>query len=82
MKQTATEATAAMSVAELEQIARRIRASCIQMAQDGKEGHLSSSLAYVDALTALYFGWLRLDPARSFCAGQSTPRHLEEAVGI
>jgi transketolase len=64
MKQAATEATTAMSVAELEQMARRIRASCIQMAQDGKEGHLSSSLAYVDALTALYFGWLRLDPAR------------------
>jgi len=42
--------------------ARAVRATCIQMAHDGKEGHLSSSLSYVDVLVALYYSWLRIFP--------------------
>ena len=50
-----------LSVESLETTARRMRATCIQMAHDGQEGHLSSALSYVDVLTALYHGWLRFD---------------------
>ncbi|MEI6149497.1 MAG: transketolase [bacterium] len=46
----------------LERKARAIRASVVQMAFDGKEGHLSASLAYVDLALALYHTWLRVDP--------------------
>jgi transketolase len=42
--------------------ARQIRASCIQMAFDAQEGHLSSSLGYVDVLVALFYSWLRISP--------------------
>ena len=52
-----------MDLQNLERKARRIRATCIQMARDGKEGHLSSALSCVDILVALYCsGWLRVDP--------------------
>ena len=51
-----------MNIAELEEIARRIRATCIQMAYDGKEGHLSSALSYTDVLVALYCNWLNVFP--------------------
>ena len=44
--------------------ARAIRATCLQMAFDGKEGHLSSALSAVDLLVALYYHGLRLDPSR------------------
>lgn len=47
-------------VATLERRARQIRATCVQMAHDGKEGHLSSVLSCVDILVALYFGWLNV----------------------
>lgn len=43
----------------LEEEARAIRATCMQMAYDGHEGHLSGSLSYVDVLVALYRRWLR-----------------------
>ena len=49
---------------ELARIARRVRATCVRMAFDGKEGHLTSALSCVDILVALYHGWLRVDPAR------------------
>lgn len=52
-----------MTVQELEKKAREIRATCVQMACDGKVGHLSSSLGYVDVLVALYCGWLKTFPA-------------------
>jgi len=51
-----------MNIQELEKKAREIRATCIQMSCDGKEGHLSSSLSYVDVLVALYCGWLKIFP--------------------
>jgi transketolase len=49
-------------IATLERKARAVRASVLQMAYDGKEGHLSASLAYVDLAVALYHTWLRVDP--------------------
>lgn len=44
---------------QLERLAREIRATCVQMAHDGKESHLSSALSCVDILTALFGGWMR-----------------------
>ena len=49
-------------VHELERTARRVRATCVRMAFDGREGHLTSALSCVDLLVALYNGWLRVDP--------------------
>lgn len=46
----------------LEKKARELRATCIQMAHDGKEGHLSSALSCVDILVALYYCWLNVSP--------------------
>lgn len=43
----------------LEKEARAIRATCLQMAFDGREGHLSASLTYADTLVALFRRWLR-----------------------
>jgi len=42
--------------------ARQVRATCVQMAHDGREGHLSSSMSCVDVLVALYYRWLRISP--------------------
>jgi transketolase len=53
--------------AALERKARQLRATCIQMSFDGKEGHLSSALSCVDLIVALYHRWLRvpvLDPKK------------------
>ena len=47
---------------ELAMMARRIRATCVRMAFDGKEGHLTSALSCVDILVSLYNEWLRVDP--------------------
>jgi transketolase len=47
----------------LNQKARVIRATCVRMAFDGREGHLTSALSCADLLVALYNGWLRFDPA-------------------
>lgn len=58
-----------MLIAELEQKSREIRATCLQMAHDGREGHLSSALSTVDLLVALYYSWLRVFPDQ--------PRHPE-----
>jgi len=49
-------------LSDLETAAKKIRATCVKMAYDGKEGHLSSSLSTVDILVALYSTWLRVDP--------------------
>ena len=49
-------------IAALEKKARALRATLVQMAFDGKEGHLSGSLGYVDLAVALYHTWLRADP--------------------
>ena len=49
-----------LSVNELEKKARELRATCIQMSFDSKEGHLSSSLSYVDILVVLYYKFLSI----------------------
>ena len=51
---------AARDVAALERKARRIRATVIQMAHDGGQGHVHGAMSCVDALVALYNGWLRV----------------------
>ena len=48
--------------AALEKTARAIRATLVQMAFDGKEGHLSGAMGYVDLAVAFYHAWLRVDP--------------------
>ena len=60
------QAPHAPEIESLERKARAVRASVLQMAFDGKEGHLSASLAYVDLAVALYHAWLRLDPAHPY----------------
>lgn len=39
-----------------------MRATCIRMAHDGREGHLKSALSCIDLLATLYGGWLQIDP--------------------
>lgn len=56
--------SAEQKIGDLEMVARRIRATCVRMAHDGQEGHLSSALSCVDLLVALYHGFLRVDPSR------------------
>ena len=51
-----------MELLHLEEKARQIRATCVQMAHDSSQGHLSSSLTYVDVLVALYYSWLNVSP--------------------
>jgi len=50
------------AIAALTRRARQVRATCVRMAHDGREGHLTSALSCVDILVALYGGWLRYDP--------------------
>lgn len=50
-------------VAELEDIARRIRISIVGAVNIAKAGHLGGPLSAADVLTALYFKVLRIDPA-------------------
>jgi transketolase len=56
----------ASSVAELEAMAKVIRATTLQMACDGGEGHISSALSYVDVIVALYGGWLNVAPGKEY----------------
>jgi transketolase len=51
-----------MHARALEQKARAIRATCVQLAYDGREGHLNGALSSVDLLLGLYHGWLRGRP--------------------
>lgn len=46
----------------LEKKARQFRATCVQLAHDGKEGHLNGALSCVDILIALYYFWLDISP--------------------
>ena len=50
------------SISDLELKARALRATCIQLAHDGKESHLNGALSCVDLLIALYYGWLNVSP--------------------
>jgi len=51
-----------MNAFQLQQKARELRATCIQLAHDGREGHLNGALSSVDLVSALYAGWLRISP--------------------
>lgn len=51
-----------MNPFQLQQKARMLRATCVQLAHDGREGHLNGALSSVDLLAALYSGWLRISP--------------------
>jgi transketolase len=56
--------SAVPEVTTLTRAARRIRATCVQLAHDARKGHLKSALSCVDILVALYHGgWLRVSPA-------------------
>ena len=46
----------------LEQKSRAIRATCVQLAHDGRQGHLSSALSCVDLLVGLFNDWLDISP--------------------
>ena len=50
------------NIAAMVDTASKIRATCIQMAFDAREGHLSSALSCTDLLVALYNGWLNVSP--------------------
>ena len=63
LHQAASEKKIQASIAELEKKARQIRATCVQMAFDAREGHLSSALSCVDLVVALYNGWLNFTPS-------------------
>lgn len=51
-----------MTLESLKYKARQLRATCIQLAHDGREGHLNGALSSVDLLIALYCCWLRVSP--------------------
>jgi len=51
-----------MDVEMLKRKSAAIRATCVQMAYDGREGHLSSALSCVDLLVTLYNGFLNVNP--------------------
>lgn len=50
-------------IAELEQVARRIRRNIITAIYYGGSGHPGGSLSCVEILTALYFHQMRIDPS-------------------
>ena len=49
-------------LAELEQVAREIRGTVVQMSHASRAPHLGSNLSCVDLLVAAYFAELRIDP--------------------
>ena len=53
----------AMSVADLEDVARRIRIDIIEMTTAAGSGHPGGSLSSADLLAALYFHIMNVDPA-------------------
>lgn len=51
------------SVAELESLARQVRLKIIETVAASKAGHIGGPLSAADALVALYFAQLNIDPA-------------------
>jgi transketolase len=49
-------------IVELERRARRVRRDILELSYSSKSGHIGSSMSCVDALVALYFDFLKLDP--------------------
>ncbi len=54
-----------LDVPRLEQTAREIRARLVRMSHQTGAAHLGSCLSCVDLLVAAYWGFVRLDPART-----------------
>ncbi|MGI6368690.1 MAG: transketolase [Anaerolineae bacterium] len=52
------------ALAELERIAAQVRCDIVRMIHTAGQGHPGGSLSAADILTALYFGVMRIDPAR------------------
>lgn len=50
--------------------AKTIRATTVQMAHDGREGHLNGALSCVELLLCLFNGWLRIDPLQPKAHGR------------
>jgi len=57
-----TQSIPTLSIQDLEGKAKRLRATCVQMAHDGREGHLNGALSCMDLLVALFNGWLEINP--------------------
>ncbi|MEW5817605.1 MAG: transketolase, partial [Spirochaetota bacterium] len=51
-----------VDISILEKKARQLRATCVQIAHDGKEGHVKGALSAIDILVALYYYWLNVSP--------------------
>ncbi len=51
-----------LKIAELEAVARKVRASVVKMAHTGKGAHLGSALSCIDILVAAYWTALRHNP--------------------
>lgn len=47
----------------LEKKARELRATVVQLAHDGREGHLNGALSCMEILVALYYWWLKVSPS-------------------
>src|ERR1051326_4021129 len=50
------------SIAELQQIAKRIRREIIEMTGAAKSGHPGGSLSAVEIVVELYFNHMKIDP--------------------
>jgi transketolase len=56
-----TNSTVVVDMPRLIRQARQARATCVQLAHDGRVGHVGSALSCVDAIVALYGGWLNVN---------------------
>ncbi len=57
-----SQSLSSLTIQDLERTAKRLRATCVQMAHDGREGHLNGALSCMDLLVALFYGWLEIYP--------------------
>jgi transketolase len=58
----------AKSIAELQEIAKRVRRDIVEMITAAKSGHPGGSLSAVELVVELYFNHMRIDPANPKCA--------------
>ncbi|MDH5563553.1 MAG: transketolase [Nitrospirota bacterium] len=56
------QSISSLSIQCLERKTRRLRATCVQMAHDGGEGHLNGALSCMDLLVALFYRWMKNYP--------------------
>lgn len=53
-----------LDIHEMREKAGRIRATCVQMAHDARQGHLGSAMSCVELIVGLFYHWLRMSPDR------------------